>query len=459
MKRLLLGLFCAPFGLLALTVAQLLGPRTAMGGTIIFNLMFAAAWAVIFVWAVNLQTFPMADSLLWGAAYGFLGWLVGPLTVGGVISGHGVLWGIAEFSELFPDLIAYLLYGMALGLIYPIIHHVYIERRRVVMPAGWRLTAARGALAGLVVGLIFINRLSHITLLPVPGMNPDAVPLIVHLILSIGVGILLGLVSQHARDSAGAGLIRGMAHGILWWVGVVLTVQPLLSGEAAAWTLPAATARIDSLLGLIVYGGALALFYHLLTRSQETLFSDTAGLGGREEGIGIRNLRALGSGIVGSVLGGLAFTVVMLQTGALPEIAGIVRGSDALTGLIVHFIIAMIIGAQYGVLFSRQAESAVSAIGWGVAYGSFWWVLGPITLLPLLLGQSGTLMQAAARSAYPAALIGHIAYGVVTALYFYLQEKRRGAVRDENGSSAVRGPLWLVITLFLVMIPILLHTP
>lgn len=465
MQRFSLALLCAPVAAIVLALALYLGPRTGMGGNVNFNILFGAAWTFAFVWGVGLQALPFRDSLLWGSAYGLLDWLIGPVTMGGILTGHGVFWSVAEFSELFPDLIAYVLYGIALGLIYPMIYRLYVQRQSLAFMPGTRSAALRGALAGLLVGLIFINRLPAIGLLPVPGMNPNAVPTVAHLGLSVVVGVLLGIVSLQAQERSGVGLIRGMAHGLLWWILVVLTIQPLISGEKVAWTLVGAQATVDRLLGLIVYGGGLALFYHLITQLQQALFADSVGLEGREEGIGIRNLRALGWGIVGSILGGLAFTIVMLQTGALPMIAGIVRGADLTTGLIVHFVISIIIGAMYGLLFSGQADSYGSAIGWGTAYGLFWWVLGPITFLPLLLGREGTLSIGAALAAYPASFIGHVAYGVITAMYFYfLEQRQRKRLPTADAppplmvTSSAQSPLWILMALFVVIVPIVLHT-
>ncbi len=467
MQRFSLALLCAPVAAIVLALALYLGPRTGMGGNVNFNILFGAAWTFAFVWGVGLQALPFRDSLLWGSAYGLLGWLIGPVTLGGVLSGHGVFWSVPEFSELFPDLIAYLLYGMALGLVYPMVYRLYLLRQPLAFAHGTRSAAIRGALAGLLIGLIFINRLPAIGLLPVPGMNPNDVPAVLHLVLSILVGMVLGIVSLQAQERSGVGLIRGMAFGLLWWILFVLTIQPLISGEQVAWTLTSAQTTVDRLLGLIVYGGGLALFYHLITQLQQSLFADNVGMEGQEQGIGIRNIQAIGWGIGGSILGGLAFTVVMVQTGALQMIAGIVRGADLTTGLIVHFVISIIIGAMYGLLFSGQVDSYGSAIGWGTAYGLFWWVLGPVTFLPLLLGREGTLTLGAALAAYPASFIGHVAYGVITAMYFYFLERRQRIRRlpattvqppQALPASSAQSPLWVLMILFVVIVPIVLHT-
>ena len=466
MRRFSLALLCAPLAVIVLALALYLGPRTGMGGDVTFNIVFGAVWTLAFVWGLGLQALPLRDSLLWGSAYGFLGWLIGPVTVGGILSGHGVFWSLPEFRELFPDLIAYVLYGMALGLIYPSVHRLYLLRQPLALATGTRSALIRGAFAGLLTGLVLINRLPAIGLLPVPGMNPNDVPAAIHLILSVLVGMVLGIVSLQAQERSGVGLIRGMAYGLLWWVLFVLTVQPVLSNQPPAWTFSGAQATIDRLLGLIVYGGGLALFYHLITQLQQALFADNVGLDGREEGIGIRNLQAIGWGVAGSILGGLVFTTVMVQTGVLPTIAGIVRGADPTIGLIVHFVISIIIGAMYGLLFAGQVKSFGSAIGWGTAYGLFWWVLGPITFLPLLLGRAGTLSLDAALAAYPGSFLGHIAYGVVTAMYFYFLERRQQQNRPLPDSSkpletptanTVQSPLWLLMALFIVIVPLVLN--
>ncbi len=469
MKRLSLGILLAACTAIVLAVALTGSPRSEMGGSSGFNLLWGAFWTILFVFIVGLRPLPLRDTLLWGASYGFVGWLIGPATIAGFLTGHGPLWSIAEFSELFPDLIAYLLFGMALGVVYPILYQLTIERQGLRLPADMRWAALRGGLAGALAGLIFINRLPQIGLLPLPGMSAEMTPSIVFWALSILVGAILGVVVVDSEERAGVGLIRGMVYGLLWWLLVVLTLHSLISGVKVAWTLETAQAYTDNLLGLMLFGGILTLFYHLITRLQTALFSDDVGLNGRDEGIGARNLRALGGGIVGSLFGGAAFTFVMIQVGFLPTIAPILGGSGIWFGLLVHFLISVIIGAMYGLLFADQVDSYGGAIGWGTAYGLFWWVLGPITLLPLLLGKAGVLSAGAALAAYPPSFLGHVAYGTITAMYFFWLEQRRKRQIAANGRSAAativvtatpaQSPLWILLMLLAVIVPLLLNKP
>ena len=94
-----------------------------------------------------------------------------------------------------------------------------------------------------------------------------------------------------------------------------------------------------------------------------------------DEGVRTQGARAVGRGALAGLVGGLLFTVVMLQIGFLPSVAGLIGSTSALTGFLVHLIIANLIGISYGFLFRRQSYDVGSALGWGVSFGFFWWIL------------------------------------------------------------------------------------
>jgi hypothetical protein len=79
----------------------------------------------------------------------------------------------------------------------------------------------------------------------------------------------------------------------------------------------------------------------------------------------------------------------------------------------------------YGILFRSEAPNFGSGIAWGLVYGLVWWFLGPLTLLPLLLGGSVTWTANAAHLFLPS-LVGHLFYGAVTAAVFLLLERYHG---------------------------------
>ena len=97
--------------------------------------------------------------------------------------------------------------------------------------------------------------------------------------------------------------------------------------------------------------------------------------------MGTQGLRILGRTLLGGLIGGLLFSVVMWRIDFLPNVAELVGSSSEVTGFFVHMGISQAVGASYGLLFQRQSYGLGSALGWGVSYGFFWSILGPLTLM------------------------------------------------------------------------------
>ncbi|MCI0771853.1 MAG: hypothetical protein J4N76_01500 [Chloroflexi bacterium] len=186
------------------------------------------------------------------------------------------------------------------------------------------------------------------------------------------IGALAGLIYAGfypaPTDGAGTAVVRGAAYGFFWWAVGAQTLLPLLSGHGLGWSLDQVRADFPSLPGFILFGSMLALFYQWLHKLVRIFLSEDVGLP-RSEGPGIRALRALGRGAVAGLVGGGIFTYVMFQIGFLPNVASLVGSSSPRTGLIVHFIIVILIGMSYGLLFRRQSYDPTSALGWGLTYG------------------------------------------------------------------------------------------
>lgn len=128
------------------------------------------------------------------------------------------------------------------------------------------------------------------------------------------------------------------------------------------------------------------------------------------------------NGTIAGLVGGAVFGMMMALMGMLPMVAMLVGSESAVVGFIVHMAISAFIGAVYGVVASRLPQSTGVAIGAGAVNGVIWWVLGALVLMPLMLGMSAMVLQIG--SAQWMSLIGHLIFGVVTALVFLALSKR-----------------------------------
>src|SRR4029077_17133893 len=81
--------------------------------------------------------------------------------------------------------------------------------------------------------------------------------------------------------------------------------------------------------------------------------------------------RALVAGGLAGIVGGWAFGQGMGKTHFFPLIARLMGSSSPGLGKTLHFFIAVIIGATFGLLFQRDVRGYGSSLGWGLAYGIF----------------------------------------------------------------------------------------
>ena len=135
-----------------------------------------------------------------------------------------------------------------------------------------------------------------------------------------------------------------------------------------------------------------------------------------------------GSGLVAWRLdvaaGGLAGLLGGLVVGWLEAAQGMMAGGvAALTatapGWGAFLAFAVLVGAGFGAVFGHQPGGHAATLGAGLVTGLLSWVLGPLTLLPLLAGEAPTWSLAAATAAFPY-LIGALLYGGLTGLGLHL---------------------------------------
>jgi uncharacterized membrane protein YagU involved in acid resistance len=280
-----------------------------------------------------------------------------------------------------------------------------------------------------------------------------------HTLISLVIGMSYGVLFQRETRSSGASIAWGLVYGLTWWILGPLTLMPWLLGQGVQWNIASAQAALPSLIGHLLYGITLGVVQSLFSQTWRILFVDSDPLKRQPEGPGTRSLRALLFGMAASLGGGLAFTVIMLATNALPIVAGLMGMSGALEGFLVHMGISTLIGAAYGLLFQREAQSSHTALGWGLVYGIVWWVLGPLTLLPALLGLPLQWSGAAVSGNFPS-LIGHVLYGTVLALAYTRLVQRydphaQTPLPLEFRPSSALPALWMLAVLFLIFVVLL----
>ncbi len=140
--------------------------------------------------------------------------------------------------------------------------------------------------------------------------------------------------------------------------------------------------------------------------------------------------RELKWGAYGGFAGGLIFGAMMGMMGMLPMIGSMVGQPTAAVGFVVHMVNSVIIGAGSAIVLRRFVDGIPGGVAAGLAYGGAWWILGPLTLMPLFTGMGfGVNWNAAAAAAMLPSLVGHLMYGGILGLvYTWLHQRDVGPV-------------------------------
>ena len=90
---------------------------------------------------------------------------------------------------------------------------------------------------------------------------------------------------------------------------------------------------------------------------------------------------------------GAVFGVMMAMMGMLPMIGQMVGSSSSVVGFVIHMVNSAVIGAAFAVVFGGVVAGTGSGGGYGLGYGVIWWLLGPLTLMPLFLGMASGQLE------------------------------------------------------------------
>jgi len=218
--------------------------------------------------------------------------------------------------------------------------------------------------------------------------------------------LIFWLLFGKRTHSPGAGLIWGLGFATLAWLLLPAGVIPLLHGSSQSM-LAGAQGRFPELVAYLTLLGmpvglTLGIFGAFRQRSTKPNF---------------RWGRAIVGGGVSGTLAGLVFSRWMYEGEFFPLLGGFDPLSSRSEMVASHFLIALLIGASFGLLFQTDVRGLGSSMGWGLGFSIFWWFFGPLTLFPLL-SRNPVDWSADQGTALFGPLVGHIVYGLILGVVY-----------------------------------------
>lgn len=253
-----------------LLCAGLLGDsRLGLGIAISFGLVFGN------------EVRGFGSSMACGMAYGILWWLLGPLTVFPLARGFRVDWSYLHAAGLFESFMAYVLFGLTLGLGYAAVAALWerfltesdpIHRQpegpglRLLLTVKWGVLA--GVAGGLLYSAVLIATGSLSDVAAVAGGTSPVLGFFVNLAIAIAVGASYGILFQREAPNVASGIAWGMVYGLMGWFTGPLTLFPILL-QTQRWTPAAVEAQFPALTGHLIYGAVSAAAFWVLERRHD----------------------------------------------------------------------------------------------------------------------------------------------------------------------------------------------
>lgn len=143
------------------------------------------------------------------------------------------------------------------------------------------------------------------------------------------------------------------------------------------------------------------------------------------------NVRDIKCSASGGLAGGVVFGAMMALMGMLlPMIGKIAAHPSAVTKLFVLLVLAALVGASFVTFFNLFAPSTSSKFGYSLVYGGVWWFVGPLTLMPLMMGRGVN---------WNATAVPQIMYGAILGLSYVWLRSRTTA--RQPGAATESAPL------------------
>jgi hypothetical protein len=229
-----------------------------------------------------------------------------------------------------------------------------------------------------------------------------ATPLVNGIACGALFGVVFGLFFSRRATTPGAGLIWGIAAALLLWIVLPAGILPLLRGGHSMGMLSDAQATFPQLVAFLIclgmpVGVALGTWEESHSRTPQSKFSWG---------------RAIVAGGLAGAIAGFIFGQWVSSGNYFPLLAGYGELGSRTATVSAHFAIALLIGATFGVLFQKDVRGYGSSMAWGIAYGIFWWFLGPLTLSQVAARQPLDWSAEQGSNLF-GSLIGHILYGLM----------------------------------------------
>lgn len=123
--------------------------------------------------------------------------------------------------------------------------------------------------------------------------------------------------------------------------------------------------------------------------------------------------------IVGGIIGGFMFGIMMQMMGMIQMVGKMVGSESIVISWLLHMIISVLFGIGFMVLIKFISNLFIASM----IYGVLIWILGPLLIMPMMLGM-GNMLGNAFEPAQLMSLMTHIIFSVILAIVYKIMDKK-----------------------------------
>ncbi len=416
----------------------------------VFDLVLSTLLGPVFTLTLGRYARDSGSGLCLGMVFGFLWWILGPLTLLPIVTGGAPCWTLPCLERAFPLLVGDVAaFGAVVGLVHAALHRPTAPMGRddaiVTATTCSRARAITfGAIAGAVAGGFLAiwapGDLPTHSLRVAETDSPMAITPAAHIVTSTIVGITYGLSFRRLATDVGASVTWGFAFGTMSWIIGPLTLVPWFIGGHVHWSLAAGRDAAPWLRGHWIFGLTLGVSYAALARLWRLLFVDSDPVLRARESPGLRGFRLFAAGLV-------AASIAWVITGPISAAAG----ASATTA---PWLCAAALGVLHAALFRSGEATLHQSLGSGLVFGC---ACGLLAVDPFGGGASQASGSVAGGIAAWTAFGGLLAT-VQRLLVRYLLDRIDADARPPGAADGGSAPqLWWIVVGFGVVLAMVLH--
>ncbi|MDP4551069.1 hypothetical protein Q9251_09240 [Alkalihalobacillus macyae] len=123
--------------------------------------------------------------------------------------------------------------------------------------------------------------------------------------------------------------------------------------------------------------------------------------------------KSVQASVIGGIVAGIIFGILMQMMGRIGMIASMMGSESLVVGWGIHMVISVVFAIGFGLVAVNTNKIYMLGILHGIAI----WIIGPLVVMPMMMGM-GTMLSQAFSSGQLMSLLTHLMFSLILAFVY-----------------------------------------